>query len=152
MPPDLVAEEECLLTIRWAVRSACVKQTNNNQCAVFYADHLYNLAPLTHNLDSWRIESAKSTYWLNVCQGVFKGPGDDRNCPKNAAICMHDQISGKTETLALTDQAHIKIKNDAYSIEVVYNNTRLPCVVNSKFVQNYTITYVEYKCGQTIGK
>ncbi len=150
MPPDLVAEEECLLTIRWAVRSACLQPDKNKQCAVLYADHLYNLAPLRHSLDSWRVEAATSTFWLNVCQGIGKGPGNEHDCPKNAAVCRQDQ-NGKIETLAFTDQAHMKVKNDAYSIEVVYNNTRLPCVVNSKLVQNFTITYVEYICGQTVG-
>ena len=148
----IIAEEECSVTLRWAVKSACLRQTSRNKCSVYYGGHLYNLKPLSHSLDSWRIEtkSHDSTFWLNVCQGILNNP--DQNCPKSAAICMRDNQNNMTNVLAYTDQMHMKIKNDAYSIEVVYNNTRRPCIVNSKHVQDYTITYIEYKCGQTIGR
>lgn len=155
LTPVLIAEEECSITLRWAVKSACIqqKQSHLNQCSVYYANHLYNLQPLVHSLDSWEIRpksSNISTFWLNICQGV--GNQIRNGCPQEAALCMKNNTDNKTEVLAFTDQMHMKVKEDAYSIEVVYNNTRRPCVVKGKPVQDYTITYIEFSCGQTIGK
>ncbi len=152
LAPMIIAEEDCSLTLRWAVKSACIRVPDLGQCSVYYANHLYNLQPLVHSLDSWEITSKDrdSTFWLNICEGVGKQASN--GCPSSAAICMRNNTDNKVEVLALNDQMHMKIKEDAYSVEVVYNNTQRPCVVKSKPVQDYTITYIEFSCGQTIGK
>jgi hypothetical protein len=69
-------------------------------------------------------------------------------CPTNASLCQYNTIQNKTTVLAYVNQMHMQIKNDANSIEMIFNNTNLPCKPNGKTYS--TITYIEFTCGHTL--
>ena len=145
LEPTLVEETECDLIIKWPVKSACVSTPDTkSQCKFYYAGNYYDLTPLSHMLDSWRLELNGTSYWVNVCQGVLNGP---QNCPATASACVANH--GAAEVLSYTDQMHLEVKKDGTLIEMAYNNSRRVCEFDAK---SNTFVLIRFVCGTTMGK
>ena len=81
MEPVISEESECEVTFTWSVRTACVFKLSNydksgnsvsaSDCSVYYADHLYDVRPLVHMLNSWKVVNGSDIYLLNICKGNF---------------------------------------------------------------------------------
>lgn len=74
----------------------------------------------------------------------------DSPCSSESSICMRDIVTNATETLAYLDQSTLKIKNDAQSLVLLFNNTKRPCSSSQNL--QFTISVIEFTCGGTIGR
>lgn len=140
--PEIVAEDECQLTLKWAVKSACIPTGNQQKCSLFYADHLYDLNPLAHIVSNWKVENQTNSFMINICNGVL----GESDCPSSAGICLKNK--DKIEVLAEVDQMHLKMSTDGSELEMIFNNTKRSCNKDTP----YTVSYVRFKCGQTSGR
>lgn len=156
LDPTVAEEEECVLTIRWPVKSACVFRGSqiestftNNTCSVYYDNHLYDLSPLIHLTDSWQVHNGSMVYEMNVCQGVRPETTVSVMCPLNASICRLNSTSNKVTVLAYVNQSYLSVNHDANSIELVFNNTLLNCL-DQKGKKFPTVSFIQFTCGRTM--
>lgn len=152
MKPVVEEEDECHLTVRWPVKAACIRsavELSEAKCSVYYANNLYDLKPLSHSLDSWKVSTPKGDdqYWINICRGVVQAP-DRAQCPPDASVCVRHNATGQFETLADLSQMNIELRDDANSIDLVFNNSKRACGQ----LQPYTLVLIRFKCSTTIGR
>ena len=153
LEPFVDYELDCITSIVWPMREACVESTGaSNDCAVYFDGVVYDLSPLKHAKDSWYVPNETNNYWLNVCSGIHIGPGNSTQCPPNASVCsMSTTATKKVETLAYESQMQLRMREgDKNRIEMTFVNYQRPC--HSNGTANFTLSVVEFTCGESVGR
>ncbi|KAM7135316.1 cation-independent mannose-6-phosphate receptor isoform 2-T2 [Molossus nigricans] len=137
--PQVFSETRgCEVTFEWKTNVVCPPK--KMECRFIQGHKTYDLRLLSSLTGSWIFVHQGASYYINLCQQVYKGP---LNCSGRASICKKT-ASGDVQVLGLVHTQKLDVVDD--KVIVTYSK-------GDKCGRNKTIsTVLELACAKTVGR
>ncbi|MEE6475517.1 hypothetical protein FKM82_010780, partial [Ascaphus truei] len=137
--PVLLSETlDCSATFEWKTQVVCLPR--KMECKFMQKHKTYDLRMLSSLTSSWSFDDKDSTYYINLCQRVNKGPS---GCSESASICRKSH-GGSIQDLGQVHTQTVTVKDDV--VYVKYSNG--DSCGNGKKLS----TIIQLTCSKTVGK
>ncbi|XP_038598480.1 LOW QUALITY PROTEIN: cation-independent mannose-6-phosphate receptor [Tachyglossus aculeatus] len=139
--PQIFSETPgCAVTFEWKTQVVCLPK--KMKCKFVEKHKTYDLRILSSLTGSWLFAQDGTTYYVNLCQSIYKGPD---GCPERASICKKS-LSGPAEALGLVHTQKLGVTGDR--VLVTYSSGHA-CPASGT---STATTVIELKCANTVGK
>ncbi|ELK09957.1 Cation-independent mannose-6-phosphate receptor [Pteropus alecto] len=128
----------CEVTFEWKTKVVCPPE--KMECKFVQNHRTYDLRLLSSLTGSWFFAHQGASYYINLCQKIYKGPLD---CSDRASICKKS-ASGDVQVLGLVHTQRLDVIDD--KVIVTYSKGD-PCGENRT-----TSTVIELTCAKTVGR
>ncbi|XP_053769591.1 cation-independent mannose-6-phosphate receptor [Desmodus rotundus] len=137
--PQVFSETRgCEVTFEWKTKVVCPPK--KMECKFIQKHKTYDLRLLSSLTGSWFFVHQGASYYINLCQRVYKGPLD---CSDRASVCRKSE-SGDVQVLGLVHTQKLDVEDD--KIIVTYSKGD-PCGKNKT-----ASSVIELTCAQTVGR
>ncbi|XP_052025662.1 cation-independent mannose-6-phosphate receptor isoform X3 [Apodemus sylvaticus] len=137
--PQVFSEDRgCEVTFEWKTKVACPPK--KMECKFVQNHKTYDLRLLSSLTGSWDFSHEGNSYFINLCQGVFKGPLD---CSERASICKKN-AAGHVQVLGLVHTQRLDVLDE--TVVVTYSKGH-PCGGNRT-----ASSVIELTCAKTVGR
>ncbi|XP_008584980.1 PREDICTED: cation-independent mannose-6-phosphate receptor [Galeopterus variegatus] len=127
----------CEVTFEWKTKVVCPPK--KMECKFIQKHKTYDLRLLSSLTGSWTFVHEGDSYYINLCQKIYKGPPD---CPERASICKRS-ASGDVQVLGLVHTQKLDVIDDRV---VVTYSKGYPCGGNK-----IASSVIELTCAKTVG-
>ncbi|XP_014444729.1 cation-independent mannose-6-phosphate receptor [Tupaia chinensis] len=128
----------CEVTFEWKTKVVCPPK--KMECKFVQKHKTYDLRLLSSLTGSWVVGHEGATYYINLCQKVYKGP---LGCSERASICKK-RASGNSQVLGLVHTQKLDVKDDRV---VVTYSKGYSCGGNKT-----ASSVIELTCAKTVGR
>ncbi|KAM9666055.1 cation-independent mannose-6-phosphate receptor [Trichechus inunguis] len=137
--PQIFSEVRgCEVTFEWKTKVVCPPK--KMECKFIQKHKTYDLRLLSSLTGSWFFVHDGASYYINLCQKVYKGPS---GCSERASVCKKS-TSGKVQVLGLVHTQKLDVVDDR--VVVTYSK-------GHRCGQNKTAsTVIELMCAKTVGR
>ncbi|XP_075410409.1 cation-independent mannose-6-phosphate receptor isoform X1 [Tenrec ecaudatus] len=137
--PQVTSEVRgCEVTFEWKTKVVCPPR--KMECKFVHSHKTYDLQLLSSLTSSWHFVHEGTTYYINLCQHLNKGP---QACSDRASVCRKT-ASGQVETLGLVHTQKLDVVDD--KVIVTYSK-------GHQCSENRTASAViQMTCSKTVGK
>ncbi|XP_058516485.1 cation-independent mannose-6-phosphate receptor isoform X4 [Ochotona princeps] len=137
--PQVISEVRgCEVTFEWKTKVVCPPE--KMECKFVQNHKTYDLRLLSSLTGSWFLTYEGATYFINLCQRVYKGPFE---CSERASICKKTS-TGQVQSLGLVHTQKLDVMDD--KVIVTYSKGH-PCGENQT-----ASSVIELGCAKTVGK
>ncbi|KAL5011151.1 hypothetical protein ScPMuIL_013456 [Solemya velum] len=132
----------CYYFFLWRTQHVCPPV--DNHCVLSSGGHIFDLRALSIDKGSWPIQDGSTRYWINICNGVQKGP---KGCPPIAGACQ--QKDGHVYMLGRNSKQKLYFDMSASETTIVleYAMGAAACASNGD-----AKTVIRFVCGHTFGR
>ncbi|KAM4815966.1 cation-independent mannose-6-phosphate receptor [Urocitellus parryii] len=128
----------CEVTFEWKTKVVCPPR--KMECKFIQKHKTYDLRLLSSLTGSWFFVHEGTSYFINLCQRIYKGPLD---CSERASICKKS-ASGQVQVLGLVHTQRLDVIDD--KVVVTYSK-------GYRCGENKTASSViELTCAKTVGR
>uniref|UniRef100_A0A5F9C0Z7 Cation-independent mannose-6-phosphate receptor n=1 Tax=Oryctolagus cuniculus TaxID=9986 RepID=A0A5F9C0Z7_RABIT len=128
----------CEVTFEWKTKVVCPPE--KMECKFVQKHKTYDLRLLSSLTGSWFFVHEGATYFINLCQRIYKGPLD---CSERASICKKSP-TGQVQALGLVHTQKLDVVDD--KVTITYSKG-YPCGENKT-----ASSVIELTCAKTVGK
>ncbi|KAH0519980.1 Cation-independent mannose-6-phosphate receptor [Microtus ochrogaster] len=137
--PEVLSEDRgCEVTFEWKTKVVCPPK--KMECKFVQKHKTYDLRLLSSLTGSWNFVHEGTSYFINLCQRVYKGPLD---CSERASVCKRS-LSGQVQVLGLVHTQKLDVIGD--KVVVTYSKG-YPCGGNKT-----ASSVIELTCAKTVGR
>ncbi|KAM4866079.1 cation-independent mannose-6-phosphate receptor isoform 2-T3 [Thomomys bottae] len=137
--PQVLSEVHgCEVTFEWRTKVVCPPE--KMECKFIHKHKTYDLRLLSSLTGSWYFVHEGSSYFINLCQKVYKGP---LGCSERASICKKS-ASGQVQVLGLVHTQKLDVVDDR--VLVTYSKGYV-CGDNKT-----ASSVIELTCAKTVGR
>ncbi|XP_066228988.1 cation-independent mannose-6-phosphate receptor isoform X1 [Saccopteryx leptura] len=137
--PYILSETRgCEVIFEWRTKVVCPPK--KMECKFIHEHKTYDLRLLSSLTGSWFFVHDGTSYYINLCQKIYKGPLD---CSDRASICKKSS-SGDVQSLGLVHTQRLEVVDD--KVTVTYSKGD-PCGENLT-----ASTVIELTCAKTVGR
>ncbi|XP_043744063.1 cation-independent mannose-6-phosphate receptor [Cervus elaphus] len=128
----------CEVTFEWKTKVVCPPK--KMECKFVQKHRTYDLRLLSSLTGSWSFVHDGASYYINLCQKIYKGPQD---CSERASVCKKS-ASGEVQVLGLVHTQKLEVVDDR--VIVTYSK-------GYRCGDNKTASAViELTCAKTVGR
>ncbi|XP_007943478.1 cation-independent mannose-6-phosphate receptor [Orycteropus afer afer] len=128
----------CEVTFEWKTKVVCPPK--KMECKFIQKHKTYDLRLLSSLTGSWFFVHGGASYYINLCQKIYKGPS---GCSDRASICRKT-ASGQVQVLGLVHTQKLDVVDDRV---VVTYSKGYQCGENKT-----ASTVIELTCAKTVGR
>ncbi|MBZ3890423.1 Cation-independent mannose-6-phosphate receptor, partial [Sciurus carolinensis] len=128
----------CEVTFEWKTKVVCPPK--KMECKFIQRHKTYDLRLLSSLTGSWFFVHEGTSYFINLCQRIYKGPLD---CSERASVCKKS-ASGQVQVLGLVHTQKLDVIDD--KVIVTYSKG-YPCGENRT-----ASSVIELTCAKTVGR
>ncbi|EPY85234.1 hypothetical protein CB1_000390048 [Camelus ferus] len=128
----------CEVTFEWRTKVVCPPK--KMECKFVQKHKTYDLRLLSSLTGSWFFVHDRASYFINLCQKIYKGPLD---CADRASVCRKSP-SGEVQVLGLVHTQKLDVIDDR--VVVTYSKGH-QCGENKT-----ASTVIELTCAKTVGR
>ncbi|GAB1300523.1 Cation-independent mannose-6-phosphate receptor [Apodemus speciosus] len=137
--PQVFSEDRgCEVTFEWRTKVVCPPK--KMECKFVQKHKTYDLRLLSSLTGSWDFTHEGDSYFINLCQKVYKGPLD---CSERASVCKKS-ASGQVQVLGLVHTQKLEVIDE--TVIVTYSKG-YPCGGNKT-----ASSVIELTCAKTVGR
>ncbi|XP_029327247.1 cation-independent mannose-6-phosphate receptor [Mus caroli] len=137
--PQVFSEDRgCEVTFEWKTKVVCPPK--KMECKFVQKHKTYDLRLLSSLTGSWDFVHEGNSYFINLCQRVYKGPLD---CSERASICKKS-ATGQVQVLGLVHTQKLEVIDE--TVIVTYSKG-YPCGGNKT-----ASSVIELTCAKTVGR
>lgn len=137
--PEVFSEDRgCEVTFEWKTKVVCPPK--KMECKFVQKHKTYDLRLLSSLTGSWDFVHEGNSYFINLCQRVYKGPLD---CSERASICKKS-ATGQVQVLGLVHTQKLEVIDE--TVLVTYSKGH-SCGGNKT-----ASSVIELTCAKTVGR
>nr|XP_045014516.1 cation-independent mannose-6-phosphate receptor [Jaculus jaculus] len=137
--PQVFSEDRgCEVTFEWKTKVVCPPK--KMECKFIQNHKTYDLRLLSSLTGSWYFVHEGASFFINLCQRVYKGPLE---CSERASICKKT-ATGQVQVLGLVHTQKLDVVDD--KVIVTYSKG-YPCSGNQT-----ASSVIELACAKTVGR